>query len=663
MSGIQDIIIKRKADSMFNTYKPIKEVGENMYKSFRTMFVQGKGFPIDRGSNVKIGTISNCMGLSTFLEFLSMDIDISESSNEFLFVLKSVFDSVYRPDGSIVFDATPYITYDSSTELTTYVETMAKILIVMIDLRNYAINSGLQNKQFFGSVELAGNEVDSFSKLTDSANKLLIDCMRALCDACLRVDSAEVKPYKIGGQDVRRSGFKTEIEYRGWAFCKPDRSFGNAEDNQFDTSLYYTYHATNAFISLYNAYSDIMDYIYNGKGYDLSKLSQQEIKKHSIDEKFINDNKALIGKFRQMTASAGRYLDTLITSRGINLSFDYIQSGVKKISTERVLESQKNNYVINTLLVLAILINAGSDDDYESVGKGDYNKNQMQYTLVNIKKIYNLLKQENKADLIDSYRLTPIFADEKYPAAYADIAQKFRRECEGLIVYDLVPLMCNTYSIMFNYQICYPQREMIENLGLIMDNRAEEDNWYWDKRFNINNNLYYIVAIENFYDYYKQYELPLIKNEVKYNEAANKARMDLEQKQKEFEDLKLQLAEKERLYNEKQSELDTAVKKLAQNTFDSVFELRLENYLNKAFSELGEFSIATRNIMDSDANVKEVLNDFPKAKMLVKISDALNIPKIIQNRETSRTDKETVINNAIDEDVVLRICNRRRMDD
>lgn len=660
MSRLNEILdLKRteKTDSMFNSYKSIEEIGEKMYKSFKTLFVPNKGFPMERSSNSKIGTISNCMGLSTFLEFLSMGVDISSSNNQFLFVLKSVFDSVYRSGGRLVFDATPYISYDNDTELTSYVETIAKILIVMIDLRNYSINADLQKKPFIGSVVLGGKEVDSFADLTESANKLLIDCMKTLCDACLCVDSEDVRPYKIGDKVVVRSGLKPEMEYRGWAFCKPD-----VDHKQFDTSLYYTYHATNAFISLYNAYPDIVENVFNGKDYDLSALSQLEREKHAIDEKFITKNKDLIGKFRQMTCSTGRYIDTLLKERNIDLSFDYIQSGFKKITTERVLESQKNNYVINALLVLAILINAGNDEDYEFVGKGDYNNNQIQFTLTNIKKIYNLLKQENKADLIDSYRLPPIFADEKVPSIpkYATIAKKFRKECESLVVYDLVPLMCNTYAIMFNFQIRYPQREMIENLELILENRADGEDWTWDKKFNINNNLYYIVGIENFYDYYKTYELPLIKNEKQYNVAANKAREDLGLKQKECEDLKSQLEETQRLYEEKQSELDAAVRKLANNTFNEIFELKLTQYFNDAFAEIGKFSNATVNDMDSEAKVKSALNKYPKAKMLIKIADALNIPEVIQNSDaSSRVDSDKVIQNAMDEDITLRLCKRR----
>ena len=59
------------------------------------------------------------------------------------------------------------------------------------------------------------------------------------------------------------------------------------------------------------------------------------------------------------------------------------------------------------------------------------------------------------------------------------VMQRWRKS--GTIsTYDLVPLYCNTYNLVSNYVIRYPQKEMRDNLVWVLENKSA-DGWYWTK--------------------------------------------------------------------------------------------------------------------------------------------------------------------------------------
>jgi hypothetical protein len=241
--------------------------------------------------------------------------------------------------------------------------------------------------------------------------------------------------------------------------------------DSYGVSIYYTYHATNAYVSLYNAYPKILTASFFTTGRldekEFKNYSESQRKKLDYDLAFLKRAKPDIMEFRGMCSSAGRYFDTIMKEKGIDLSFDYIKNGFGKVSAAQILESQKNNYVMETLFTIAIIMNAGVDEDYEFVGQNDYIYNQILYSLTNIKKIYNLLKRSNKEDLIDSYMLSSALFSEKIPSKYNELVRRFRNSCENVSAYNLVPLLCNTYSTVFAFLIKYPNKEMVDNLELL----------------------------------------------------------------------------------------------------------------------------------------------------------------------------------------------------
>ena len=163
------------------------------------------------------------------------------------------------------------------------------------------------------------------------------------------------------------------------------------------------------------------------------------------------------------------------------------------------------------------------------------------------------------------------------------------RKSGRISTYDLVPLYCNTYNLIFNYVIKYPQKEMRENLAWLLENKASDD-WYWTKDgFSINNNLYYIYALDSFYSYYKKYEADFLdadglssslkKKEreiVKIKEANEKERQAAEEKfKRDLEDI-----------SRKRSPLDQEVENITQSVlereFSQRFEKSFEGYIDMA---------------------------------------------------------------------------------
>ncbi len=605
---LKTIILKEKEEGeRFNEYVTSDVVAAEIALDLKELFDEEKGgFPLS--DKVGCGTISNAMALSTILELEDMGADISALDEAFRSTIKQVFDSVYN-NGSVKFDATPYFEDDN---MDSYVETASKVMIIMIDLRKYAYKKAIEKVDFGKPLELKGEVVDSFEKLAKKAEQLIIDATRFLNGAALRVADEDVKIRKLGGKEIDRQDVTLDkkIKFRGWAFTKPRE--GEHED--FSTSIYYTYHATNAYYSLYEAYDEIIEHarrtgVENLPEETTKKANQTEKELYKIDREFVKQYwKDCFDGLRQRTASAGRYIEGLLEKNGVDLAYDYVRSNFTGISSSRIIDSKDANAAINTLFVVAIYLNAGVDEDYEWVSSQesdvaknkDWFYNQMQFAMSNVRKIYNSLKVNRRQDLIDSFKLRDSLQSDKYPERYQKLVQDFRNQCAGVAVavYDLVPLLCNTYSTVFDYLIKYPQSEMGENRDLVLENRVKKEGkeiWLWGDAngFNANNNLYYVFALENFYDYYNHYEFELSGNEKKwkeeYEKKIDKAGKVAEQEKNELNqkiaDWERKFKNKEKELENKKSALDEAVTKL----FDDLFEGKLVESLEKLLNEAADY--------------------------------------------------------------------------
>lgn len=646
MPNINDIIKNKKGKKdFFNTYVKSSEIGEKIFKSFKKLYCEGKGFPISETKN-KYGIISNLMALSTILELSDMGVNISSFINEFHFLIKYIFDSVYRNgyNAEPIFDASPYLN-DSNYQLDSYVETASKVMIVMNDLRIFAVKNDIKKNEFGEAIELSNHTINSYSELINSTEHIIIDTIEFLNSSVLVVKDDKVKKRQIDGNIISRSGLPAEIKYRGWSFCNPSN-----ESELFSTSIYYTYHATNAYVSLYNAYSNILEQIFNNNISDEQDNIESNIfdiqqELYNRNKSFIIKNKDMINDFRIKTASSGRYIETVLDDNGVNIAFDFIKSDFTAISSSSVIEIQENNAVINTLFVLAIFLNAGIDEDYEYVSSNfsfssknrDWIYNQLQFSLSNIRKIYRVLKVDKKEEIIDSYKLNVSLLSDKYPNKYNTLVQQFRIGCRDISVYDLIPLLCNTYYIVFDYLIRYPQIEMVENLELIMENCCGNE-WLWGdlNGFNINNHLYYVVALENFYSYYNNYELVLSGNNKTYQKEVVRIKEEYETKFTEKNNEQNQLLQKvENLKNElntKRSNLDKEVEILAQNIFEKKFEQTFINSLENMLNDAAGFCIDAFTKRYTSAQIIDKFKDKRKLKVALALFGSIDFTKIANGK-------------------------------
>lgn len=648
MPSIHDIILKQRGENeFFNTYQSPQTIGSKIFKSFIKLFDAEKGFPMS-SKDARYGTISNAMALSTLLEIEDMDVDISSFKKGFHMVLKYVFDAIYKNGFNSLpeYDASPYFE-NSDVEIDSYVETASKILIIMIDLRNYANKKDVSGESFGKPITLAGKSITSFGELAVAAEKAILDATQFLNESVLIVQEDQVKKRMIEGNVIKRAQLPAAISYRGWAFCHPQ-----GESDSYDTSIYYTYHATNAYVSLYNAYPNIFSVMFN-QDFDAEEyifntqdLDEEAKEIHKRNKKFAIENRDLFNEFRIRTASSGRYIESLLERQGVDISFDFVRSNFTGISSSRVIDTQESNAVINTLFILAIYLNAGVDEDYEFVSENfefinknrDWFYNQLQFAVSNIRKIYSILKLERRQELIDSFKLHTALMSEKYPARHNSLVQQLRNGCKNIAVYDLIPLLCNTYSIVFDYLIKYPQLEMVDNLELIMENCSKGEEWLWGDAdgFNINNHLYYIVALENFYRYYENYEEKLSGNNKEYNRIVKEREDEFEKKLSEerikTENLEKQNKQLEFELSEKKSNLDKEVEVLAQNTFENLFEKKMVSCLESMLNDATMFYIDAFSEKYSAAQAIDRFKNNDKLRIALAIYSSMDFSKIANGR-------------------------------
>ncbi len=680
MPSINDIIKQKKGQNeFFNTYQSSEEIGRKIFNSFIKQFDKEKGFPLSEekdGKEKAFGTISNAMAVSTILELEDMGVDITGFINEFNFLLKTVIESVYGSNINSYprFDASPYIrgNKDRIDQIYSYVETASKIMIIMIDLRNFANKHDIEGTQFKQSITISGKTISSYAELSVLAEKVLLDSMKFLTDSVLVIDPENIKKRQIDGKDYFvRANIPVEIAYRGWTFCAPENDSGS-----FDTSIYFTYHATNAYISLYNAYPEIIGKVFSrdrkhindwrDTAFDIREMNDVEKELHNRNVEFVINNADLIDKFRIMTASSGRYIEAKLSEKGTDLTFDFVRSDFSRISSSRILDMQDNNAVINTLFILAIYLNAGIDEDYEAIGseKKEWFYNQLQFSISNIRKIYNILEADGKQDLIDSFRLDKALFSEKYPTEYKSFVRQFRKACENVAVYDLIPLLCNTYSIVFNFLIQYPQLEMTQNLDLIMRNCSSSDEWLWgdDNGFNINNHLYYIVALEGFYKYYNDYEEPLSGNEESYNRIVKKNNKQneakLAEKRKKIEVLETEI---EGLRTRK-SELDKEVERLAVSSFDRIFNERISEYFNSLSRKAVTYYLNARKNGMTQGQFEEALKDNEELRTAFAIFGSINFNEKLIRELSDCVQNGEYFMNLMEEKIINSVVDRLQLD-
>lgn len=650
-------------------YKSASEIGGKILNSFMAFYDESHAsFPLgDKGGKDKFGTICDIMSLSTMLEIKSLGVDLADYLDVYYGTIEKVFANAYTDEG-FVCDAKPYW-QDDSYKITTSVETASKLVSTLVDLRDDLLESELFRKNTgkqpdMKALSIRGRKVTSFRELRELTEAFIIDAVNMLNGAALPLDH----PYTflIDGKPSARKGVSTDVVCRGWAFQKPKEN----DANEYETSLYYTYYGTNAFISIYNSLEDLYDYKDTGEQPSfisadlLSEISDADkLRKYKFnaDNEFFEKNAAALNTLREYTASSGRYIDTKLKENGVDIAFDYVDKELHRISIDTIGKG-KNNYIMNSLFTFAILINAGIDDDYSSVGKSSIYQS-IQFALTNIKKIYISYRDRRQEDLIDSFSL----GEDKCPVEESVIMQAWRK-AGSISTYDLVPLYCNTYNLISNYIIKYPQKEMRENLVWILENKADGE-WFWTKEsFSVNNNLYYIYALDSFYAYYSQYEQGFLDADNKKaqlnkkNREIKKLKDETEQAlKKKDEEWEAKVKEAENSRSPLDKELLDFVDAVLQDKFEALLKSTLDKYFDKGLDLALKAAVGGAEYLQS---VKDAINDDPLLHLLFNLSkmDSLGPVakrlygdgKLTSNDETGKTILSEAFKTALIETIASR---------
>lgn len=638
------------------------EIAVKILDDFMSFYDEkAESFPLSitaTGSDKRFGTITDIMALSTFLELQSLKAEIEGTTAEIFYKLVSkVFASVYSSEKPI-FDASPYL---APGELTDYVETAAKIIPTMVDLRDFLIECRFDSPDYVLPypvvypeallVKVERERSMAYSKgSTDSelllrcTERLIADTAKMLNDSAIHYHSNDGSKlrYLIDGKPVVRKGISdSEIAYRGWAFKTPL----DGHDNEYDTSLFYTYLATNAFISIYNsmeAYYDAMDQ--NVDPYEninpdfLSRDDKRRHNKFKEDKEFYGKYEKILSRFRNITASAGRYIDHMLRSKGVNIAYNYVDKDLNAVDQAEILKT-KNNHVMNSLFTYAILINAGVDDDYYSAGKSNMYQT-IQFALNNIKKIYLEVCDQEREDFIDSYTM----GEDRCPSDERKIMQEWRKTALPS-PYDLVPLYCNTYNLISDYIIKYPQKEMTDNLIWVMESK-QEGKWYWTKNgFNLNNNLYYILSLDYFYIYYNYYETVILKPyQERSAEEAYKKRIaemqtenskqmtELKTKSQEELDKQKEQYEKQLLDVRKQKssldvQVESFIKEVLEEEWGRLFNIELNRFIDHALQCCVEYASSNESEIDDVEKRLKGDESFAAAMVLASLEKSATVAR------------------------------------
>ena len=209
---------------------------------------------------------------------------------------------------------------------------------------------------------------------------------------------------------------------------------------------------------------------------------------------------------------------------------------------------------------------------------------------------------------------------------------------------------------------------MRENLVWILENKAD-DEWFWTKEsFSVNNNLYYIYALDSFYAYYSQYEQGFLDADNKKaqlnkkNREIKKLKDETEQAlKKKDEEWEAKVKEAENSRSPLDKELLDFVDAILQDKFEALLKSTLDKYFDKGLDLALKAAVGGAEYLQS---VKDAINDDPLLHLLFNLSkmDSLGPVakrlygdgKLTSNDETGKTILSEAFKTALIETIASR---------
>lgn len=633
---------EKTGDSFFFRYKDQREIAQKIAQQLfgkRYISKRGtKGFYNTELTRTQVGLLTHCLGLQTAASLSQLNYDLSQYGQQINDTLNAIFTSLHvteeiyeqlkvttaKENADLLnFNMSPYVTdaldeageEEDSEELSVVrscVESAANVLKALSEIRESIFNQSklLREGTAAKRIEFTFNGKDGVKPVTeaemvDIIEKVIRYTLGWLCEAC--IPAARTIIYEINGRTVYPDGdSRNRIKTLGWNFFRTPKM--NTE--VYEPSLYMTYSVCSAYMSIANSVRTVrsdLDTLAKKEKKDLQRddltVEIELLKKKSLSEQykknlsFYHDIQTEFERFRDQCIYAGRYEEKQCKEASINLASEFIGQNYTSVNYEDIENSTTNDAVINTVFHVLILLYSGLDLDYEEAAKkgivadGEF-YDEMQYALQNVLRRWKSLNKTDKGYIIEQYTLS---FKERMPIMFTSLSKQLRRQ--RIQVASLLPMLIRAYNEVSRYLIRYPQKQNVEYLALVLQNRCERDGvkeWSWDREgYNLNSEMHYVKAIVDFYEYYKTYEEPFLEADVHIQTA----KMELEknkmleiqalqeQQRQVIDELNAVIAEKEREVEHLKS-LEAPLVKEVKAIVREEFEKEFGAHLKAIFTEL-----------------------------------------------------------------------------
>lgn len=618
LKDIIDLAEQSKAagsTSVFNRYRNQAEIAREIANVlFSKKYNSGgsgkrsrslpQGFFATDFDKSQVGLLTECYGLQIIYSLSRMGLDVSPYNKQIDYVLNDIFGHIKLTSETVAkidamtdridpsaelleYDMTPFINGDdeegASSLLNSCVEAASNVLKGLNEIR-WVIGHQYDDLAAPLSFTFDGAEVsgDEMIGILESAIRYTLNW---ICDACIPLKNELT--YKVDNKKAKNPG----VNYKGWNFFKYNAAHssgaGDAED--YEQSLYMTFSVCSAYMSLFAVLDEkIRADVDNGKINENS--SSAEYKRSCEYYKRIQNE---FKKFKSQCMSAGRYEEMCgsgLFNRGqaVDITTSFIGQNYTSVTYQDIENSTTNDALINTVFHILILIYSGVDIDYDLFGKANDFYDEMQYALQNILRCYKALAKKDKTYIVDQYVLS---FKEKMPSALTAMSKILRRQ--RIQVASALPLLIRAYNAVSQFLIKYPQKQNVEYLTMILQNRADADNntkeWAWDHDgYNITSEDSYIKALYDFYSYYETYEASFIDSKANIDKALAELRHDREDLDARLSDKTAELKEVLRDLETKKrtlEETNNRIKELSNDPLLAAFEANVKKTVAAEFEK------------------------------------------------------------------------------
>jgi len=605
------------------------------------MISKGKWFPVSDSKDLS-GLMTICPGLSTLL---SIDLDMVSSADsdmtsgsedivsgccsvkyreEILKMIEYIIRYVSSGKGKrgYIYDASPYVFQkgknkinedprvhtsdfgDNNSYLGTVCWVMTSLLKVYSASTKYIDGEPILKLKRLSDSELWG-KVDFSDNKKENSHDEQLKIVKAVIKDCLK----KIVEYTIvEGGDPKKKAI-------GW-------SLSGGADNRA-RSLYFTYRVAEVWLSLFECFeNEYYLFLEMDKKDDKNKIrdkqqAQMAIEKlpdkkkkkeltekwnHTTDERihfmFELNNDNNMSNSQDDKSDYARLKKYLLDvswdiwnkyGESIGNSLFYYDGSLASIDV--VKRSGKSDIMFNTLFMQGIMLSSALDLDIEEKkGKNsaEYQRfyDAMEDALQNILDNYTTLMRTKNAYRVEKYIIALLSEDSE-----EDIVKKIRSS--EIIGFSLVPLLVRVNSLLSEFVIKYPQRQMKDYLEIILSNSCLDGNepqWAWDRdEYSTVSNYRFVNAIIDFYKYYEKYERPFLLNQNEIEQFKGELKEKNNQLKDEIASLKNQLEEKEKeiRVRDEEDSVSNIIKKLIQKSIDEN-NLRLIDDMYEYFSTRGQ---------------------------------------------------------------------------